>query len=58
MLIYFRGEMYKFRECDTEGMTEAHVIARSDEHGELRKKANGEICLYVRGIGYARLVEQ
>ena len=56
MTIFFRGRMFTFRECDVEGMTEAHVIKRADECGELVTQVSGlrvRTYLFVRGIGYA-----
>ena len=55
--IYFRGRYWRFRECDTENMSEAEVISAADKTGKIQHEANGHTWLVVKGVGYGWEVE-
>ena len=54
MTIYFKGRWWTFRECDTEGKTEAEVVMLADKSGIIQYQPTGWIqtWLYVKGVGF------
>lgn len=53
----YNGRTFKFRPCDTEGLTQAELQKKVDETGKIQYEP-GRKWLVVRGVGYAWEVEK